>query len=130
MVQYGLKHHLCSNIPSSIHPLRDVLFDVPYEPVNAHLPEHECQQNIQIPFCVRNISQFPLPVLTGIGHERDESITDLVAYKKLKTPTAVAEFIISRTNEFEQQIDFLKDSFIENVQTFLADNKKYLANIP
>jgi exodeoxyribonuclease VII large subunit len=48
------------------------------------------------------ITQFPVPVLTGIGHEQDETITDMVAHTRLKTPTAVAEFLISRVNEFEQ----------------------------
>lgn len=47
-----------------------------------------------------NVAQFPLPVLTGIGHERDDTIIDLVAHKRLKTPTAVAAFLIeSRANE-------------------------------
>lgn len=47
-----------------------------------------------------NIAQFPLPVLTGIGHERDDTVCDLVACKRLKTPTAVAAFLIdSRTDE-------------------------------
>ena len=41
-----------------------------------------------------NVAQFPLPVLTGIGHERDETILDLVAHKRLKTPTAVAAFLV------------------------------------
>jgi len=41
-----------------------------------------------------NIAQYPLPVLTGIGHDRDDTIADLVAHKKLKTPTAVAAFLI------------------------------------
>lgn len=48
------------------------------------------------------ITQFPVPVLTGIGHEQDETITDMVAHTRLKTPTAAAEFLISRVNEFEQ----------------------------
>jgi exodeoxyribonuclease VII large subunit len=48
------------------------------------------------------ITQFPVPVLTGIGHEQDETIADMVAHSKLKTPTAVAEFLINRVNEFEQ----------------------------
>lgn len=43
-----------------------------------------------------NIAQFPLPVLTGIGHDKDVSVADMVAYKSLKTPTAVAEFLISK----------------------------------
>jgi exodeoxyribonuclease VII large subunit len=42
-----------------------------------------------------HVAQFPLPVLTGIGHEQDETIVDLVAYEQLKTPTAVAEYVIS-----------------------------------
>jgi exodeoxyribonuclease VII large subunit len=40
------------------------------------------------------ITQFPLPVITGIGHDKDMSVTDMVAHKALKTPTAVADFLI------------------------------------
>lgn len=43
-----------------------------------------------------NVAQFPLPVLTGIGHERDDTVVDLVAHTRLKTPTAVAAFLIDR----------------------------------
>ena len=43
-----------------------------------------------------NVAQFPLPVLSGIGHERDETVIDLVAYERLKTPTAVAAYLIDR----------------------------------
>jgi exodeoxyribonuclease VII large subunit len=42
-----------------------------------------------------HVAQFPLPVLTGIGHEKDETVVDLVAYEQLKTPTAVAEYLLS-----------------------------------
>jgi exodeoxyribonuclease VII large subunit len=48
------------------------------------------------------ITQFPVPVLTGIGHEQDETIADMVAHTRLKTPTATAEFLINRIFEFEQ----------------------------
>ncbi len=48
------------------------------------------------------IANFKLPILTGIGHERDETIADLVAHTPLKTPTAVAEFILSSFREFEE----------------------------
>lgn len=41
-----------------------------------------------------NVAQFPLPVLTGIGHERDDTVIDFVAHTRLKTPTAVAQFLI------------------------------------
>lgn len=50
------------------------------------------------------IAECSLPVLTGIGHERDESIADLVAHTKLKTPTAVAEFLLSGFREFEENL--------------------------
>ena len=51
-----------------------------------------------------HVTQFPLPVLTGIGHEKDQSVTDMVAWKALKTPTAVAGFLIERTLECENRI--------------------------
>ncbi|MCU0457946.1 MAG: exodeoxyribonuclease VII large subunit [Bacteroidales bacterium] len=51
-----------------------------------------------------HVTQFPLPVLTGIGHEKDLSVTDMVAWKSLKTPTAVAGFIVERTLECENRI--------------------------
>jgi len=41
-----------------------------------------------------HVTQFPLPVITGIGHDKDISVTDMVAYRSLKTPTAVADFLI------------------------------------
>lgn len=56
-----------------------------------------------------NIAQFPLPIITGIGHERDNSIADMVAHTRLKTPTAVAEFIITHNAEFLAQIENLKE---------------------
>lgn len=52
-----------------------------------------------------HIAQFPIPVITGIGHERDETIADLVAHTKLKTPTAVAEFLINGLENFEGKLD-------------------------
>ena len=43
-----------------------------------------------------NIANFPLPVITGIGHDRDDTVADVVAHTKVKTPTAAAEFIVNR----------------------------------
>lgn len=64
--------------------------------------ELDCFNNYDLAF---HISQFPLPVLTGIGHERDETVADIVAYKKLKTPTAVAEMLIDRMADFLAALD-------------------------
>ena len=44
-------------------------------------------------------TRFPLPILSGIGHTRDVSIVDMVAYQSLKTPTAVAAFLVERIDE-------------------------------
>lgn len=41
-----------------------------------------------------NCAQFPLPIITGIGHERDDTVVDIVAHTRAKTPTAVAEFLV------------------------------------
>ncbi|WP_417014300.1 exodeoxyribonuclease VII large subunit [Alistipes sp.] len=43
-----------------------------------------------------HVAQFPLPVITGIGHDKDTSVADLVAHTALKTPTAVAAWFVER----------------------------------
>lgn len=43
-----------------------------------------------------NVAQFPLPVIVGIGHERDTTVLDYIAAQRVKTPTAAAEFLVSR----------------------------------
>ncbi len=66
------------------------------------------------------IGNSPLPVLTGIGHERDESIADLVANTRLKTPTAVADFIIDTCREAEEAAETLFSS----IRMFAAQQLK------
>jgi len=46
-----------------------------------------------------HVTQFPIPVVTGIGHEKDVTVTDMVAWKSLKTPTAVASFLIEKVHD-------------------------------
>ena len=46
-----------------------------------------------------NVANFPLPIITGIGHERDESILDMVSHTRVKTPTAAAAFLIDHLKE-------------------------------
>jgi exodeoxyribonuclease VII large subunit len=67
-----------------------------------------------------HITQFPIPVITGIGHERDQTISDLVANTSLKTPTAVAEFIIEKTVEFDTYLSELHEAFTDNVTDRLS----------
>ncbi len=70
-----------------------------------------------------NIAQFPLPVVTGIGHERDSSIADMVAHTALKTPTAVAEFFISCFAKADEQICSLQLRFTDVVNNIIVKEK-------
>ena len=76
-----------------------------------------------------HIAQFPLPVLTGIGHEKDESVTDMVAFKSLKTPTAVAEFLISSYLNLENNTNEIQRLIIERIQEILIENRRNLEQI-
>jgi len=51
------------------------------------------------------VAQFPLPVITGIGHDKDTSVADMVAHKSLKTPTAVAAWLTDRMARIEAWLD-------------------------
>lgn len=74
-----------------------------------------------------HIAQFPLPILTGIGHQRDTSIADLVAFKSLKTPTAVADFIIQKTFDFDMLISE-KIDIISHLSKKIIDENIVLLN--
>ena len=52
-----------------------------------------------------NVANFPIPIITGIGHDRDESILDMVSHLRVKTPTAAASFLISHLKEVSDAID-------------------------
>lgn len=65
-------------------------------------------------------ANFPLPILTGIGHDRNTSIVDLMCFQH-KTPTKVATFIIERNFEFESQIVDLKERISSRVKNLLED---------
>lgn len=56
-------------------------------------------------------AQFPLPIITGIGHERDDTVIDAVAHTRVKTPTAAAEFLIGRMDEAAQLLIDLSERF-------------------
>lgn len=52
-----------------------------------------------------NCAQFPLPIVTGIGHERDETVLDIVAHTRVKTPTAAAEHLIACLYETAMRLE-------------------------
>lgn len=51
-----------------------------------------------------NVANFPIPIITGIGHDRDESIVDMVAHTKVKTPTAAAALLIDHLNHILERL--------------------------
>lgn len=71
----------------------------------------------------------PLPILTGIGHQRDESILDLVAHTPLKTPTAVAEFIIQHTKRLADTLDSLAKELSVNLKDNIRQSTSELATL-
>jgi exodeoxyribonuclease VII, large subunit len=63
-----------------------------------------------------NVANFPLPVITGIGHDRDESVLDLVSHIRVKTPTAVATLLIDHLIEVYNRISDVQEELIQMVQ--------------
>ena len=77
----------------------------------------------------RALAKFPIPVLTGIGHERDETISDMVAHTKLKTPTAVAEFLLSGFRDFEDSLALQLKNLQRNVGWQLMEGQRNLREL-
>ena len=73
-----------------------------------------------------NVAQFPLPVIVGIGHERDVTILDYVAGKRVKTPTAAAEWLISCGVDALAHIDDLKNAVVNTAGDYLNAAKQQM----
>ena len=63
-----------------------------------------------------NVANFPIPIITGIGHDRDECILDMVSHTRVKTPTAAAAFLIDRLEQIALRIDDAADRITTYVQ--------------
>ena len=75
------------------------------------------------------VAQFPLPIITGIGHERDDTVLDMVSHTRVKTPTAAAEFLIDRMQEVADELTDLSQRLYHGAATLLADSKERLLRI-
>lgn len=75
------------------------------------------------------VAACPFPVLAGIGHQKNESITDMMAHTSLKTPTKVAEYIIQHNRTFEQELLTRQQSAIIYAQQMLAASKQELTQL-
>lgn len=63
-----------------------------------------------------NCAQFPLPIITGIGHERDETVLDIVAHTRVKTPTAAAEHLIACLYETAMRLEDYATRVVNKVE--------------
>ncbi|SDZ90282.1 Exodeoxyribonuclease VII large subunit [Prevotella sp. tc2-28] len=76
-----------------------------------------------------NVAQFPLPVITGIGHERDESILDMVAHTRVKTPTAAAALLIDHLRQVLERINSAQQRISTAIFQRIANQKMRLTNL-
>ncbi len=73
------------------------------------------------------VAQFPLPVITGIGHERDTTVLDYVAHTSLKTPTAVAAFLVSLADAQAARVEGLCGRLTEAARRSLLLERRHVA---
>lgn len=71
-------------------------------------------------------AQFPLPIITGIGHERDDTVLDSVAHTRVKTPTAAAEYLISCMDLAADELEVLANRLHNSVRTRLTEEQRRL----
>lgn len=72
-------------------------------------------------------AQFPLPIITGIGHERDDTVLDSVAHTRVKTPTAAAEYLIARMDEAADELAMLAARLQEGARNRLQQEYRKLS---
>ena len=73
------------------------------------------------------VANFPIPVIVGIGHERDVTVLDYVAAKRVKTPTAAAEWLIQCGTTALARLDELQDAVVTAVRDTVAQAREHLA---
>lgn len=74
-----------------------------------------------------NCAQFPLPIITGIGHERDDTVLDSVSHTRVKTPTAAAEFLINHLHDTAETLEDYASSILYAVSTRMERERTRLA---
>ena len=107
--------------------------------INAHIDDYDCvviirgggatsdMSGFDSLLLAENVANFPLPVITGIGHDRDECILDMVSHTRVKTPTAAAAFLIDRLEQVVRRIDDAADRITSYVQHRMEIEKMRLS---
>lgn len=76
-----------------------------------------------------NVAQFPLPVVTGIGHERDDTVLDAVAHTRVKTPTAAAEFLVACMVQAAEHLQTDVDALTNGIRQSMATHQQRLERL-
>jgi len=76
-----------------------------------------------------NCAQFPLPIITGIGHERDDTVLDSIAHTRVKTPTAAAQFLITHMHDAAVSLEELAQTLISSVSVRMDKEHSRLAEL-
>ena len=76
-----------------------------------------------------NVAQFPIPIITGIGHDRDESILDMVSHTRVKTPTAAAAFLIDHLRRVWERITNAETSINQYVSEHLRYQQQRISQL-
>lgn len=76
-----------------------------------------------------NCAQFPIPIITGIGHQRDDTLLDIVAHTRVKTPTAAAEVLIHSMLMQAERVASLQQAISEAATRTLTDERHRLQSL-
>lgn len=75
------------------------------------------------------VAQMPIPVIVGIGHERDETVLDFVAHTRVKTPTAAAAFLIDNGAQQLSRLDDFQNRMIQGVSLLCERQQRYIEQL-
>ena len=84
----------------------------------------QCFENYDL---AATVAQFPLPVMIGIGHERDITVLDYVANRRVKTPTAAAEWFIKRGESLLNRLNSIGSALLQRATDMMAAEKEQLS---
>ena len=76
-----------------------------------------------------NVANFPLPIITGIGHDRDESVLDMVSFRRVKTPTAAAALLVEHLAETYQRVTDAQEEMVHLLQRRMELERIRLARL-
>ncbi|MBC7553903.1 MAG: exodeoxyribonuclease VII large subunit [Taibaiella sp.] len=75
------------------------------------------------------VAKFPIPIITGIGHQRDETIVDMMAHSPVNTPTKAAEYIVTHNRRFEEELLALQANILDEAGHMIQYRQQQLTPV-